>query len=179
MTSTVATSHEAVLVAATAPDPGRHMSKKGPKPAADVIAGARSPVDLARDLADRERQLRDLTEQALGFLEELAESRRLNGDRDQLAGRIGDLERALAAVRHRLRHAGGCLDAAVPLPDGSRAALEVVFWGSDTFSDAGAASALGGEVAVFWVGAPSSVGPGNKVTVNVRRRSGRPAPLEG
>lgn len=131
------------------------MTKKGEKAAADV-AGARPAVDLARDLADRERQLRDLTEQALGFLEELAESRRLNANREDLVTRIGELERALGDARQRLLHAGGC---AVDPPgrDAEKAPLAVVFWGSETFADAAACSAFSIEVPVLWVGLPASV----------------------
>ena len=131
------------------------MTKKGGKPAADG-AGARSAVDLARDLADRERQLRDLTEQALGFLEELAESQRRNADRDQLADRIGELERALTDARQRLLHAGGCVVG--PFERGAKKArLAVAFWGSETFADAAACSAVYKEVPVLWVGLPAAV----------------------
>jgi predicted nucleic acid-binding Zn-ribbon protein len=131
------------------------MTKKGAKPPTDG-AGSRSAVDLARDLADRERQLRDLTEQALGFLEELAESRRLNADRDQLAGRISELERALTDARQRLLHAGGCV-VAPPERGAKKVPLAVAFWGSETYADAVACSALCSDVPVLWVGLPASV----------------------
>jgi len=131
------------------------MTKKGAKPTTDG-AGARSSVDLARDLADRERQLRDLTDQALGFLEDLAETRRLNADRDRLADRIGELERALADARQRLLHAGGCV-LGPPEHGAKQAPLAVAFWGSETFADAAACSAFCSEVPVVWVGLPASV----------------------
>ncbi|HEU4419047.1 MAG TPA: hypothetical protein VFT55_08920 [Planctomycetota bacterium] len=131
------------------------MTKKGEKPTTDV-AGARSAADLARDLAERERQLRDLTEQALGFLEELAESRRLNANREDLVTRIGELERSLGDARHRLLHAGGCV-VDPPGADAEKAPLAVVFWGSETFADASACSAFCSEVPVLWVGLPASV----------------------
>src|SRR5262245_35852392 len=156
MVSAVATSRETARHGAGAPDqPGRHMTKKGAKPTADV-AGARSAVDLARHLADRERQLRDLTEQALGFLEELAESRRLNADRDQLAGRISELERALTDARQRLLHAGGCV-VGPPERGTKKALLAVAFWGSEAYADAAACSAFCSEVPVVWVGLPTAV----------------------
>ena len=132
------------------------MSKKGPKPVADVVAGARSAVDLARDLADRERQLRDLTEQALGFLEELAESRRQNRDRDRLADRSGELERAVADARQRLLRAGGCV-VDPPEQGAKKTPLAVAFWGSESFADAAACTAFCTEVPVLWVGPPASV----------------------
>ncbi|HEX6811369.1 MAG TPA: hypothetical protein VF384_07090 [Planctomycetota bacterium] len=135
------------------------MTKKGSKPPTDAVAGARPAVDLVRDLADRERQLRDLTQQALGFLEELAESRRRNEDRDQLAQRIGDLERALADARDRLRHAGGCVAAETPPAAAQRVPLAVVFWGSDAFAEAAESSVLCGDVPVAWVGLPGAVLP--------------------
>ena len=131
------------------------MTKKGEKPTTDV-AGARSAVDLARDLADRERQLRDLTEQALGFLEELAESRRLNAKREDLVTRIGELERALGDARQRLLHAGGCV-VDPPGADAEKVPLAVAFWGSEAFADAAACSAFCSEVPVLWVGLPASV----------------------
>jgi predicted nucleic acid-binding Zn-ribbon protein len=146
------------------------MTKKGVKPMTNG-AGDRSAIDLARDLADRERQLRDLTEQALGFLEELAESRRLNAKREELVVRIGDLERALADARQRLLHAGGCVVGA-PERGATQVPLAVAFWGNETFTDAAACSAFCSQVPVLWVGPPASVpakGPAGKLQVVVHR----------
>lgn len=116
---------------------------------------------LRRDLTDRERQLRDLTEQALSFLEELAESRRLVADRDQLARRIGELEGLLAETRQRLRHAGG---RAALAGEPARAALAIVCCGGATHADAAATAALCPELPVTWIGAPDAqpadAGPG-------------------
>src|SRR5262245_53903083 len=83
------------------------MTKKAANDLDADGADRRPAADLRRDLARRERQLRDLTEQPLTFLEELAESRRRNDDRDLLSVRIGELERVLAETRLRLQHAGG------------------------------------------------------------------------
>lgn len=114
---------------------------------------------ILRDLAARERQLRDLTEQSLGFLEELAEARRLNGERDQLAARIGELERTLADCKRRLRTAGG---AAVTPATGKKKsgkgapAIEIVFHGAGAHAAAKAAAAATG-MPVCWIGLPDQV----------------------
>lgn len=114
---------------------------------------------LLRDLAVRERQLRDLTEQSLGFLEELAEARRLNGEREQLAARIGELERTLADCKRRLRTAGGLAPA--PVTGKKRAskgtpAIEIVFHGSGSRAAAVAAAAAT-DMPVFWIGLPDQM----------------------
>jgi len=120
---------------------------------------ATAVAQLLRDLAVRERQLRDLTEQSLGFLEELAESRRLNAEREQLVERLGDLERSLADAKSRLRHAGGAAPTA-PTTSGkgakakARPAFEVVFWGVPP-GDALASAKTAG-VSITWVGLPDA-----------------------
>ncbi len=110
-------------------------------------------------LSEKERQLRELTEQSLGFLEELAETRRRLHDRDALAERIGELERTLAEARRRLRHAGGtALDVAANGDAGPAApALEVVFWGEAAIADATACAQAWPELRVSWVGQSASV----------------------
>ncbi|MEO6595858.1 MAG: hypothetical protein ABIP94_13990 [Planctomycetota bacterium] len=129
------------------------MTSKGDKTEQQSATGADSVPRLLRDLAERERQLRDLTEQSLGFLEELAESRRLNADREQIAQRLGQLEHMLGETQRRLRHAGGVVQApsegASPT---SREGLEVVFWGGEAWADAVASCADRGRVPVLWVG---------------------------
>jgi hypothetical protein len=133
------------------------MSKQGRSQPDDAkAADAGLVARLQRDLADRERQLRDLTEQSLGFLEELAEARRLNGDRERLAERIGELERLVADARRRLQHAGGC---APPKRSakGRPAALEVVFWGEGSLAAAAASRSACGDVPIRWVGPPGAV----------------------
>lgn len=132
-------------------------SKKAARRDDEVPPDADGSLRLQRDLADRERQLRDLTEQSLGFLEELAEARRLNADRDRLAERIGELERQLADLRRRLLHAGGSAPTA-PQGDGARApSLAVAFWGEGSLAAAREHHAACGDAAVVWVGPPSAV----------------------
>lgn len=123
-------------------------------------------AQLLRDLAVRERQLRDLTEQSLGFLEELAESRRLNGEREQLVARLADLERSLADAKTRLRHAGGAATApAAGTGKGAKAkarpAFEVVVWGIAPRDAAQAAKTAG--VPVVWVGVPDALVAGESL----------------
>ncbi len=116
---------------------------------------------LRQALAERERQLRDLTEQSLTFLEELAESRRLNLDRDALAARISQLEHQLAETRGRLRHVGGLASGAEAVAGGAApAALAVVHWGRGGLDDAIASLGVAGEVPVVWVGLPDAVPTG-------------------
>ncbi|HEX5054295.1 MAG TPA: hypothetical protein VFZ65_21125 [Planctomycetota bacterium] len=134
------------------------MTKKGDKTEPGGATGEDPAAGLRRDLALREQQLRDLTEQSLGFLEELAESRRRNIDRDELARRLGELEQVLADARRRVRHAGGVAEAARDAsPAGSREVLEVVFWGGAAHGDAIASQRQCGEVPVAWVGPPDAV----------------------
>lgn len=137
------------------------MTKQAANRDDDESAVAQLAARLQRELAERERQLRDLTEQSLGFLEELAEARRLNGDRERLAQRIGELERLLADARGRLQHAGGC--ATSPTRRGRKGAqapaLEVVFWGEGSLAAAVHGAAACGEVPVSWVGSPTAVPP--------------------
>ncbi len=120
--------------------------------------GQGTPADVAgllRDLATRERQLRDLTEQSLGFLEELAEARRRNGERDQLVARLSELERALTDAKRRLRNAGGAAsDAAQGVSRKERASIAIVFHGADSLRPAAAAVRLGD---VVWIGPPDAV----------------------
>ncbi len=130
---------------------------------------------LHRALADRERQLRDLTEQSLGFLEDLAEERRRAGERERLGQRIGELERQVADARRRLLHAGGAVPVAAPDDEGARPALEIVFWGADSHAAAAAAAAAG--LPAVWVGLPEDVPPGAPaanlpVAVNRTARTG-------
>ncbi|MBX3462912.1 MAG: hypothetical protein KF830_07060 [Planctomycetes bacterium] len=132
------------------------MAKKEPSRPAEAATDAQFVARLQRDLADRERQLRDLTEQALGFLEELAEARRLDGDRERLAARIGELERVIADARSRLQHAGGCAPSKRS-GKGRVPALEVVFWGEGSLARAVACRAACGDVPVRWVGPPTAV----------------------
>ncbi|MBL9077497.1 MAG: hypothetical protein JNL08_08340 [Planctomycetes bacterium] len=128
------------------------MSRKGTGKRNDEPAGG-EPSGLQRDLFERERQLRDLTEQSLGFLEELAEARRQLGDRERLVARIGELERLLADTRQRLAHGGGVA------PDRSAAAapLAIVFWGEGSLAAATAHRTAGGDLPVCWVGVPADV----------------------
>lgn len=134
--------------------------------------GQGSPADVAgllRDLATRERQLRDLTEQSLGFLEELAESRRRNGEREQLVARLSELERALTDAKRRLRTVGGAATDAKGANRKERAAIAIVFHGADSLPQAAAAARLGD---VVWVGLPDAVsaagGPGGVTIVTNR-----------
>jgi len=140
------------------------MTKKSANDIDADGADRRSAADLRRDLARRERQLRDLTEQALTFLEELAESRRRNEDRDLLSARIGELERVLAETRLRLQHAGGVAIGAAPTGGDAagRAALplEVVCWGDDAFADAVLNHERAGDVPVSWIGRPRALPAG-------------------
>jgi hypothetical protein len=114
---------------------------------------------LQRELAERDRQLRDLAEQSLGFLEELAEARRLNGDRERLAERISELERTVADGRLRLQNAGGCAPSRRRSGKKGQQAppLEVVFWGEGSLAAALANREACGDVPVTWVGLPADV----------------------
>lgn len=135
------------------------MSNKASSKDDEGDTGPGVAARLQRELADRERQLRDLTEQSLGFLEELAEARRLNGDRERLAERIGELERLLGDARSRLQHAGGCAPSKSKRgKKGQRKPpLEVVFWGEGSLSAALASRSACADVPVFWVGPPTAV----------------------
>jgi hypothetical protein len=125
-----------------------------------------------RALAERERQLRDLTEQALGFLEELAESRRINRDRDQIAARVGELERTLADARARLRHAGIGREQS----DGAFPPLEIVCWGEGARERAAAVQAADPSRPVLWIALPEDAPPsGSGPPALIHRNARSPA----
>lgn len=155
------------------------MTKKEGKRSAAAASDRRSEAGLLRALADRERQLRDLTEQALGFLEELAETRRRVADRDQLAARIGELERLIASTQQRLRHASGFAPAASSAgDDAGRPSLEIVCWGAESLAGAEALAASCAGVGVHWVGSPRAARalvPGSPVQAIVHRDARTPA----
>lgn len=132
-------------------------SKKAARRDDEVPPDADGSLRLQRDLADRERQLRDLTEQSLGFLEELAEARRLNADRERLAVRIGELERQIADLRRQLRHAGGSAPTALRADGVRTPSLAVVFWGEGSLAAAREYQAACDDAVVVWVGPPSAL----------------------
>lgn len=143
----------------------------------DDDGSAPDAARLLRDLADRERQLRDLTEQSLGFLEELAESRRLNAEREQLTARLAELERTLGDARQRLRHAGGTAPNAPAKGGKKRPAIEVVFWGA-AGREAAVAAAASTKLPVTWVGLPDAVpasATAKDVTIVTNRDARTPA----
>src|ERR1043165_3112626 len=131
------------------------MSETGGKRSGRRVTDRDVP-QLLRALHDRERQLHELTEQSLGFLESLAESRRLNADREELVRRLGDLERALADAKHRLRHAGIGTPAAVTAGDREPAPLEIVGGEKGARERAAAVHAVAG-VPVAWTGLPADL----------------------
>lgn len=156
------------------------MSKKAGNQEGDGGAADAGPLArLQRELVDRERQLRDLTEQSLGFLEELAEARRLNNDRERLAGRISELERSLTEARVRLQHAGGCVPARAKGGESPQAPpLAVVFWGEGSLAAARECLAVCGDVPVHWVGPPTAVPadmPTDAIRMLVHRDAHTPA----
>jgi hypothetical protein len=143
----------------------------------DDDGSAPDAARLLRDLAARERQLRDLTEQSLGFLEELAESRRLNAEREQLTARLAELERTLGDARQRLRHAGGTAPNAPAKGGKKRPAIEIVFWGA-AGREAAVAAAASTKLPVTWVGLPDAVpasAAAKDVTIVTNREARTPA----
>jgi len=135
------------------------MSKQAASKDDDGASDTGLLARLQRELAERDRQLRDLAEQSLGFLEELAEARRLNGDRELLAERISELERTVADGRFRLQNAGGCAPSKRRSGKKGKQAppLEVVFWGEGSLAAALANREACGDVPVTWVGLPADV----------------------
>jgi hypothetical protein len=118
---------------------------------------AMSTEQLLRAIAEKERLLGELTEQSLGFLEELAEAKRQAAGNADLARRLEELERSLADARQRLRHAGGSAPSATADTENPTPALEIVFWGADTATAALASAAAKAGVRVSWVGVPTVV----------------------
>lgn len=135
------------------------MTNKGSKlpGKAPGKSAAKSTDQLLRAIAEKERLLGDLTEQSLGFLEELAEAKRQAAGNADLARRLEELERSLADARQRLRHAGGSAPSTAEGADTTVPALEIVFWGADTATAALASAAAKAGVRVSWVGVPTVV----------------------
>lgn len=134
----------------------KHKGSKLPGKAPSK-SDATSTEQLLRAIAEKERQLTDLTEQSLGFLEELAEAKRQAAGNADLARRLEELERSLADARQRLRHAGGSAPSAAESDAEQTPALEIVFWGADTATAALASAAAKAGVRVSWVGVPTVV----------------------
>lgn len=137
-------------------------SRPGDKNATGVEA-------LARALAEKERQLQDLTQQSLGFLEELSEARARAANQAELAKRVEELERALAYARQSVRHAGGSAPSATPpeTPTGS-CILEVVCWGAGSATREVLETARHAGVPVTWIGPAASVPPSLRKEAGIR-----------
>ncbi len=110
---------------------------------------------LTAQLAERERQLRELTDQSLGFLEELQRVRDVARERDALQNRLRELEQVLELARLKLREAGGVFGGEAQ-PTGSNASsLQVVWCGGGAAASAVACRREHPKLKVCWVGTPS------------------------
>ncbi len=127
------------------PAPRPHRARGKPARKAPTAA------ELRAALADRERQLRDLTEQSLDLLDRLTEAQRREVEHVAVAEHAERLTRDLEDARRRLRTAGG-----VVLRDGSdpaaTPAVDVVLWGGDEASVRARVDALAPETSITWVG---------------------------
>lgn len=106
-------------------------------------------------LAERERQLRELTDQSLGFLEELQEVRDVARERDALQNRLRELEQVLEITRWKLREAGGVFGGGAAQAGADKALLQVVWHGAASTAVALACSREHPELLVSWVGTPA------------------------
>ena len=123
--------------------------KKMPKTElADTVAS------LLRVVAEKERQLQDLTDQSIGFLEKLGESQRQIGEQTKLLTRLDDLQRALTDARQRLRGASNYAPFAADDPAAPVTPLEIVCFGPDTANSALAYAAAG--IKLTWIGPPQA-----------------------
>lgn len=123
--------------------------KKMPKTElADTVAS------LLRVVAEKERQLQDLTDQSIGFLEKLGESQRQIGEQTKLLTRLDDLQRALTDARQRLRGASSYAPFAADDPAAPVTPLEIVCFGPDTANSALAYAAAG--IKLTWIGPPQT-----------------------
>ena len=123
--------------------------KKMPKTElADTVAS------LLRVVAEKERQLQDLTDQSIGFLEKLGESQRQIGEQTKLLTRLDDLQRALTDARQRLRGASSYAPFAADDPAAPVTPLEIVCFGPDTANSALAYAAAG--IKLTWIGPPQA-----------------------
>ena len=106
-------------------------------------------------LAERERQLREVTDQSLGFLEELQRVRDVAREREALQGRVRELEQVLDLTRWKLREAGGVVATAPTAGDGVQGStLQLVWWGPGSAEQAVACRRKAPELLVAWVGTP-------------------------
>lgn len=95
----------------------------------DTPGPARSNAELEALLADRERRLRELTDQTLGLLDQLTEAReRTEGGRQELERRIASLEQQLTSAERRVRRSGR--RTLRPEADAAPGDVEFVCWGS-------------------------------------------------
>ncbi|MEY3162505.1 MAG: hypothetical protein RIT25_2499, partial [Planctomycetota bacterium] len=85
---------------------GAGRKPRSAPPSAGGPAAGRE-AQLVAQLAERERQLRELTDQSLGFLEELQQVRDVARERDDLQNKLRELEQVLEITRWKLREAGG------------------------------------------------------------------------
>lgn len=135
-------------------DAGRGPRSSRPK--AKARRKAPTAAELQTALAERERQLRDLTEQSLDLLDRLAEAQRHEAELRAVAGRADELARQLDDARRHIRTAGGAV-----LRGGTSEparAVEIVLWGGDAASVRARLATLTGADAdldgtsVTWVG---------------------------
>lgn len=91
-------------------------------------AEPREAADLRLQLADRDRQLAELTEHSLRILDELAVARQQPASQAALQQRVAALEGALADARARMRTGSRAL-LAPGVQDAGAATFDVVLWG--------------------------------------------------
>lgn len=124
-------------------------------PPSTVGAAVDREAQLVAQLAERERQLRELTDQSLGFLEELQQVRDVARERDALQHRLRELEQVLEITRWKLREAGGVFGAGGQQAAGTSARLQVAWHGAGSAAAAVACSKEHPELHVCWVGTPA------------------------
>lgn len=135
--------------------------KKMPK---TELAG--TVASLLRVVAEKERQLQDLTDQSIGFLEKLGESQRQIGEQTKLLTRLDDLQRALTDARQRLRGASSYAPFAADDPTAPVTPLEIVCFGPDTANSALAYAAAG--IKLTWIGPPQAFTAQQKRNTSLR-----------
>ena len=83
---------------------GKRPTKKRVKPKkSKKTRASRTVVDPKATLEERERQLRELTEQSLHFLDLLQAEQEKGRGMEQLEQKVGKLEEVLADARRRVR----------------------------------------------------------------------------
>ena len=133
---------------------GAGRKPRSAPPSAGGPAAGRE-AQLVAQLAERERQLRELTDQSLGFLEELQQVRDVARERDDLQNKLRELEQVLEITRWKLREAGGVFAADGQPAAGTAAGLQVTWSGAGTSAAAVACRREHPGLTVAWVGTPA------------------------